>query len=132
MYEVVDQDGKSVGKVHVDDIKPFHGRTASKENSEGEQAGASPSEISKERNASFTSHSANAEVPEQASFLWVVSSLFLIIFAPSPSLFLLDASLFYVFIPLVVPIFCMTQGARGGSSWRSGQQPASGGGACYG
>ena len=38
--------------------------TASKENSEDEQAEASPSEISEERNASFTSHSANAKVPE--------------------------------------------------------------------
>ena len=35
VYEVVDQDGKSVGKVHVEDFKPFHGRTTSEENSEG-------------------------------------------------------------------------------------------------
>ena len=28
VYEVVDQDGKSVGKVHVEDLKPFHERTA--------------------------------------------------------------------------------------------------------
>ena len=53
-----------MGKVHVEDLKPFQGKTASKENSEGEQAKASPSEISEERNASFTSHGANAEVPE--------------------------------------------------------------------
>ena len=33
VYEVVDQDGKSVGKVHVEDLKPFHGKTASQENS---------------------------------------------------------------------------------------------------
>ena len=58
VYEVVDQDGKSVGKVHVEDLKPFHGRTASKENSEDQQSEASPSEISEERNASSTSHSA--------------------------------------------------------------------------
>ena len=64
MYEVIDQDGKSVGKFHVEDLKPFHWRSASEENSEGEQAEASPSEISEERNASFTSHSANAEAPE--------------------------------------------------------------------
>ena len=64
VYEVIDQDGKSVAKVHVEDLKPFHGRTASQEISEGEQAKASPSEISEERNASSTSHSANAEAPE--------------------------------------------------------------------
>ena len=64
VYEVVDQDGKSVGKVHVEDLKPFHGKTASEKNSEGEQAEARPSEISEERNASFTSHSANSEAPE--------------------------------------------------------------------
>ena len=38
--------------------------TSSEENSEGEQAEASPSEISEERNALLTSHSTNAEVPE--------------------------------------------------------------------
>ena len=53
-----------MGKVHVEDLKPFHGRTASEENSEGEQAEASPSEISKERNTSSTSHSANAKALE--------------------------------------------------------------------
>ena len=46
VYQVVDEDGKSTGKVHVEDLKPFHEKTASKENSEGEQAEASPSEIS--------------------------------------------------------------------------------------
>ena len=64
VYEVVNQDGKSVGKVHVEDLKPFHGSTASEENSGGEQAEASPSEISEYRNASSTSHSANAEALE--------------------------------------------------------------------
>ena len=64
VYKVVDQGGKSVDKVHVEDLKPFHGRTASEENSEGEQAKASPSEISEEHNASSTSHSANAKAPE--------------------------------------------------------------------
>ena len=64
VYEVVDQDGKSAGKVHVEDLKPFHEKTASEENSEGEQAESSPSEISEERNASPTSHSANAEALE--------------------------------------------------------------------
>ena len=64
VYEVVDQDGKSVAKVHVEDLKPFHGRMNSVENSKGEQAKANPSEISEERNASSTSHSANAEAPE--------------------------------------------------------------------
>ena len=64
VYEVVDQDGKSSGKVHVEDLKHFHETTASEENSEGEQAEANPSKISEERNASPTSHSANAEAPE--------------------------------------------------------------------
>ena len=64
VYEVVDQDGKSAGKFHLEDLKPFHEKTASEENSEGEQADASPSKISEERNASPTSHSANAEAPE--------------------------------------------------------------------
>ena len=58
VYKVVDQDGKSVGKTHVEDLKPFHGWTAS------EEAEASPSEISEERNAYSTSHSANTEAPE--------------------------------------------------------------------
>ena len=62
VYEVVDQDGKSVSKVHVENLKPFHERTASEKNSEGEQAEASPSEISEQGNASSTSHSANAEL----------------------------------------------------------------------
>ena len=64
VYDVVNQNGKCVGKAHAKDLKPFHGMTASKEKSEGEQAEAIPSEISEERNASFTSHSINAEVPE--------------------------------------------------------------------
>ena len=64
VYEVVNQEGKSAGKVHVEVLKPFHEKAASEENSEGEQAEASPSEISEERNASPTSHSANAEAPE--------------------------------------------------------------------
>ena len=64
MYELVDQDGKSVGKVHVEDLKPFHEKVANEENSEGKQAEASPSEISEERNASSTSHNATAEAPE--------------------------------------------------------------------
>ena len=64
MYEVVDQDEKSMGKVHMEDLKPFHGRTASDKNLEGEQAKASPPEISEEHNASSTNHSANGEAPE--------------------------------------------------------------------
>ena len=52
------------GKVHVEDLKPFHEKTASEENSEDKQADSSPSEISEECNASPTSHSANAEGPE--------------------------------------------------------------------
>ena len=64
VYEVVDQDEKSVGKVYVEDLKPFHGRMNSVENSKGEQAKANPSEISEERNASSNSRSANAEAPE--------------------------------------------------------------------
>ena len=62
--EDVDQDGKSADKVPVEDLKPFHEKTASEENSEGEQAEVSPSEISEERNASPTSHSVNAEASE--------------------------------------------------------------------
>ena len=64
VYEVVDQDRKSAGKVHIEDLKPFHEKMDSEENSEGVQAEACPSEISEERNASPTSHSANAEAPE--------------------------------------------------------------------
>ena len=43
VYEVVDQDGKSVGKAHVEDLKPFHEKKASEENSEEEPADASSS-----------------------------------------------------------------------------------------
>ena len=51
VYEVVDQDGKPAGKIHVEDLKPFHERTASEEDSEEEQA-------------STKRHSANARIPE--------------------------------------------------------------------
>ena len=36
VYEVIDQDRKSVGKVHVEDLKLFHERMASEEDSEEE------------------------------------------------------------------------------------------------
>ena len=58
-----------MGKVHVEDLKPFHEKTASEEYLEGEQAEASPSEISEERSASSTCHSANTEVPEAEAHL---------------------------------------------------------------
>ena len=66
MYEVVDQDGKSVGKVHVEDLKPVHERTASDEDSQEKQAEASPPEVSEEQDASTNNkrHSANARIPE--------------------------------------------------------------------
>ena len=64
VYEVVDQDGKSVGKVHVEDLKPFHERTASEVDSEEEQAEASPPEVSEEHDASTKRHSANTRIPE--------------------------------------------------------------------
>ena len=64
VYEVVDQDGKSVGKAHVEDLKPFHEKKASEENSEEEPAEASSSEVSEERNASPPRHNANVEAPE--------------------------------------------------------------------
>ena len=46
VYEVVDQDGRSADKIHVEDLKPFHERTASEEDSEEEQAEASPAKVS--------------------------------------------------------------------------------------
>ena len=64
VYEVVDQDGKSTGKIHVEDLKPFHERTVSEEDSEEEQAEASPPEVSEEHDASTKRHSANARIPE--------------------------------------------------------------------
>ena len=64
VYEVVDQDGKSVGKVDVEDLKLFHERMPSEGDSEKKQAEASPPEISEERDASTKRHSANAQIPE--------------------------------------------------------------------
>ena len=64
VYEVVDQEGKSAGKVHVENLKPFHVRTASEEDSKEEQAEASPPEVSEEHDASTKRHSANARIPE--------------------------------------------------------------------
>ena len=65
VYEVVDhQDRKSVDKVHVKDLKPFHERTASEKDSEEEQAEASPPEVSEEHDATTMRHSANARIPE--------------------------------------------------------------------
>ena len=64
VYEVVDQDRKSLGKVHVEDLKVFHERLASEGDSEEEQAEASPPEISEERDASTKRHSANAKIPK--------------------------------------------------------------------
>ena len=67
VYEVVEQDGKSVSKVHVEDLKPFHERTASEEDSEEEQAEASSPEVSEENDASTKRHSANSRIPETAT-----------------------------------------------------------------
>ena len=64
VYEVVDQDGKPAGKIHVEDLKPFHERTASEEDSEEEHAEASTPEVSEEHDASTKRHSANARIPE--------------------------------------------------------------------
>ena len=64
VYEVVDQDGKSVGTAHVEDLKPFHERTASEKDAKEEQAEASPPKISEEHDASTKRHSANARIPE--------------------------------------------------------------------
>ena len=47
MYEVVNQDGKSAGKVHVEDLKPFHEKAASEENSEGEKLKRVPRKLAK-------------------------------------------------------------------------------------
>ena len=64
VYEVVDQDVKSASKIHMEDLKPFHERTASEEDSEEEQAEASPPEVSEEHDVSTKRHSANARIPE--------------------------------------------------------------------